>query len=147
MASRVKGIEIEGLAELQKALSGLPKELEANVVRTIARKPGNKIITLARRLFTPYDTGITKRTFGILKVTDLKQRFIELGIKGRSLAWIFMSGAFGRVKKSNGASTGDIKPIGNVIEQAAAQMASAATKEMTVDLNKVIVKFLKRHLR
>lgn len=146
MAKRVSGIELEGLDELRRAFKNVPKELEASVIRNIARKPGNKIVSLARKLFTPKDTGVTKRTFGILRVKERTQMFIEIGIKGRSLAWIFMQGAFNRKKKS-GASTGDIKPIGNVIQEAAGKLDSTVSKEMAVNLNKVIARGLKKYLR
>jgi hypothetical protein len=144
--SKVSKIEIQGLDELRKAFKNVPEELEASVIRAIARKPGNKIVSLARKLFKPKDTGVTKRTFGILRVKDNKQKFIEIGIKGRSLAWIFMQGAFNRKKKS-GASTGDIKPIGNVIQEAAGKLESAVTKDIAVDLNKTIARGLKRYIR
>lgn len=145
MAKRVNGIEIEGLQELRKAFNGLPKELEASVIRNIARKPANKIVSLARRLFRFKLTGFTKRSFGILKVKDRRQMFIEVGVKGRSLAWIFMQGAFNRRKKTTGAKTGDIKPIGNVIEEAAGNLDTAILKEMSVDITKIIAKGLKRY--
>lgn len=144
--SKVKGIEIVGLEPLTKAFKHLPAEFEASVVRNIARKPANRIVSLARRLFKPKDTGVTKRTFGILRVQDIRQRFLEIGVKGRSLAWIFMQGAIGRKKKS-GASTGDIRPIGNVIHEAGDQLSSTITKEMAVDLNKILVRGLKKYLR
>ena len=101
---KVDKIEIVGLEPLTKALKNLPQEVEASVIRNVARKPANKIVSLARKLFPVKRTGVTKRTFGILKVKDRKQRFLEIGIKGKSLAWIFMQCAFGREKKS-GAST------------------------------------------
>lgn len=140
--SKVKGIEIVGLEPLLKGLGNLEKELAPTIIRNVARKPANKIVSAARRLFTPKDTGVTKRTFGILKVKDSNQRFLEIGVKGRSLAWIFMLGTMGRKKKS-GPSTGDIKPIGNVIWKAADQVNSAVTKEIAVDLNKIIAKGLR----
>ena len=146
MASKVKGIEIVGLEPLLKALGSLEGELAPTIIRNIARKPANKVVSLARKLFTIKVTGVTKRTFGILRVEDMSQRFVEVGVKGQSLAWIFMSGAFGRKKKS-GAETGDIKPLGNVIFKAADNLESSITKEMAVDLNKTIAKALKRHLR
>jgi hypothetical protein len=144
--SKVSKIEIQGLDELRKAFKNVPEELEASVIRAIARKPGNKIVSLARKLFKPKDTGVTKRTFGILRVKDRKQKFIEIGIKGRSLAWIFMQGAFNRKKKS-GASTGDIRPIGNVIQEAAGKLQTVVTKEIAVNLNKTIARGLKRYMR
>jgi len=144
--AKVKGIEIVGLEPLLKGLGGMEKDLAPTIIRAVARKPSNKIVSLARKLFTPKDTGVTKRTFGILKVSDRNDRFVEIGVKGRSLAWIFMLGAWGRQKKS-GASTGDIKPIGNVIEKAASQLETLVTKEIAVDLNKVIARGLRNHLR
>lgn len=142
--AKVAKVEILGLRELQNAFKGLPKELEASVIRNVARKPANKIVSLARKMFKLRKTGATKRTFGILKVKDLKQKFLEIGIKGRSLAWIFMQGATGRKKKS-GASTGDIKPIGNVIQEAAGSLDKVATKEMSVDLTKIIARGLRKY--
>jgi hypothetical protein len=146
MSKRVSKIEIQGLDELQRAFKNVPQELEASVIRTIARKPANKIVSLARKLFKPKDSGATKRSFGILKVQDRRQKFIEIGVKGRSLAWIFMLGAYGRKKKS-GANTGDIKPIGNVIQEAAGKLDETVSKEMVVDINKVIVRGLRKYLR
>ncbi len=144
--AKVKGVKIEGLEPLMRAFEGLPNEFKASVVRNIARKPAGRIVTLARRLFTPKDTGATKRTFAILPVKNLSQMFLEIGVKGRSLAWIFMKGATSR-QKSSGAKTGTIEPLGMVHEQAAEQIGQRVTKEYTVDLNKIIVKYWKRHLR
>jgi hypothetical protein len=144
MSKKFTGIEIKGLEPLQQAFKHLPAEFEASVVRNIARKPGNKVVSLARKLFTVKDTGVTKRTFGILRVRNKKQRFIEIGVKGRSLAWIFMKGAFDRKKKS-GAKTGDIKPLGNVIKRAGQMLAGTVTKEMTIDFNKVIVQAWRKY--
>jgi hypothetical protein len=145
--SKVKGIEIEGLTELRKAFEGIPKEVEASVVRNIARKPSNKIISVARHLL-PSDSGVTARSLGILKVKDRKQMFVELGIKaGRSLAYIYMFWkGHGRVKKT-GESTGKIKPTGNVIERAADKLRNTTMREMAVDISKVIAKAFKRHAR
>jgi hypothetical protein len=144
--AKVKGIEIVGLEPLLKGLGSLEEELAPTIIRNVARKPANKIVSLARKLFTIKDTGVTKRTFGILKVKDRKQRFLEIGVKGRSLAWIFMLGAKDREKKS-GAETGNIKPIGNVIWKAADKLETSVTKEMAVDLNKVIARSLRKYLR
>lgn len=144
--SKVNGIELVGLEPLLKGLGNLEKELAPTIIRNIAKKPGNKVVSLARKLFTPKVTGITKRTFGILRVKDRTQRYIEIGIKGRSLAWIFMLGAFGR-KKKDGSDTGDIRPIGNVIVKAANQLANSVTKEMSVDLNRTIARGLKKYLK
>jgi hypothetical protein len=147
MSNQVKGIQIEGLEELQKAFKGLPAELEASVIRNVARKPANRIVSLARQMFTPKDTGKTKRSIAILRVKDLKQRFIEIGIKGRSLAYIYFFGGGERYKYSTGTSTGKIKPTGNVVEKAADQLASSITKEFQVDITKVIEKGLKKYLK
>lgn len=144
MTKQVKGIEIVGLEPLLKSLGSLENELAPTIIRNVARKPANKIVSLARKYFTIKDTGVTKRTFAILPVKDRTQRFLEVGIKGRSLAWIFMLGAYDRKKKSTGAETGDIKPIGNVIFKAADNLDSTVTKEMAVNLNKVIAKAIKR---
>ena len=144
--SRVDKIEIIGMSELTIALKNLPKEVEASAIRAVARKPANKIVSLARKMFTPKDTGGTKRTFGILKVKDKTQKYIEIGIKGRSLAWVFMLGAFDR-KKSTGEKTGTISPIGNVIQKAASSAGSSSLKEMSVDLNKILARGLKKYLK
>lgn len=146
MSKRVSGIEIEGLTELRKAFENVPKEVEASVIRNIARKICNKIVSLARKLFTIKKTGFTKRSFGILKVKDRNQKFLEVGVKGRSLAWIFMIGAKDREKKS-GAETGDIKPLGNVIQEAGGRLENSGVREMKVDLTKTIMKAFKRYAR
>lgn len=145
--AKVSGIEIEGIAELRKAFSNVPKEVEASVIRNIARKPANRIVSMARKLFKFKKSGFTKRSFGVLKVRDAKQKFLEVGIKGRSLAWIFMQGAYSRKKKSTGAETGDIAPIGNVIQDAAGNLGSSVTKEMSIDLTKTIAKAIKKYAR
>jgi hypothetical protein len=145
--AKTSKIEIEGLGPLLKSLGGLQNELAPTIIRNVARKPANKIVSLARKMFTPKETGTTKRTFGILKVRDKAQKFLEIGIKGRSLAWIFMLGATSRTKKSNGANTGDIQSIGNVIQEAAGSLGSGVMKEMSVDLNKVIAKGIKKFKR
>jgi hypothetical protein len=144
---KVSGIEIQGLIELRKAFENVPKEVEASVIRNIARKPANKIVALARKKFKFKKSGITKRSFGVLRVKDRKQKFLEVGIKGRSLAWIFMQGASNRKKKSTGAKTGDIKPLGNLIQEAAGSLGSSITREMSVDLTKTIAKAIKKYAR
>jgi len=145
MATKVSGIEVEGLKELRSAFAHLPQEVDASVIRNIARKPANKIVSLARKRFKYKKSGFTKRSFGVLKVKDRRQKFVEAGIKGRSLAWIFMHGAFNRRKKSTGAETGDIKPLGNLIQEAAGSLESSIAKEISVDLTKVIAKAIKKY--
>lgn len=145
--SKVKGIELQGLEPLLKAFKNMPDDVGPSVIRNIARKPANRIVSLARKLFTLKDTGVTKRTFGILKVKDKRQKFLEIGVKGRSLAWIFMLGAKDRKKDSTGAETGDIKPIGNVIWKAADSLGGSATKEIAVDLNKILARSFRKYAR
>lgn len=140
----VSKIEIVGLKDLTKCLEHLPQEVNASGIRNVARKPANKIVSLARKLFTYKDTGVTKKSFGILKVKDQKQTFLEIGVKGRSLAWIFMLGAKNRQKKS-GAGTGDIAPIGNVIQKAAGDIGKSGLSEMEVDLTKAIAKAVRKY--
>ena len=144
--AKVKGIEIQGMDELVKMLDGMDKELSASVIRNVARKPANRVVAAARRLFPYRKSGATKRTFGILKINNKGQRFLEVGVKGRSLAWIFMSGAKNRKHKKTGKQTGDIKPIGNILWDAASQ-SQEATKEIATDINKVISKYINRKRR
>lgn len=147
MAKKVSGIEIEGLDELRILFKKMPEEVDASVVRNIARKPANKIVSLARKLFTRKDSGASKRSIGILKVKNLKQKFLEIGIKGRSLAyiWMFWKG-IERHKESTGASTGELKvPLGNVVQEAAGQLQSETMREMKIDITKTLAKAVKRY--
>ena len=144
--AKVKGIEIQGLNELMRAFDNVPKEVGPSVIRNVARKPANRVVAIARKLFPFKDTGTTKRSFGILKVSDKMQKFLEVGVKGRSLAWIFMSGASNRQKES-GASTGDIRPIGNILFDAAEQASGVQKELQQVELSKVIAKAFKRYVR
>lgn len=144
--AKVKNIEIQGMQQLTKMLDGMDKELSASVIRNVARKPANRVVSTARKLFPYRKTGTTKRTFGILKLANKAQRYLEIGVKGRSLAWIFMSGATNRKQKKTGRETGDIKPIGNILFDAAEQ-SQGITKEIAVDLNKVIAKYINRKAR
>jgi hypothetical protein len=143
---KVKGIEIQGLEEVKRALSEVPGALNASATRNIVRKPANKIAAFARKLFTVKDTGKSKRSLKILKVRDKKQTFLEIGVSGRSLAWIFMLGAKDR-QKTSGASTGDIQPIGNVIKEAGDKMRSETLEMIAKDCKAVIEKVLKKYLR
>jgi hypothetical protein len=136
-------IEIKGLKELMQAFKEMPKEVGPSVVRSIARKPANKVASIIRSLFPFKNTGKTKRSFGIRRVKSTLQMFLEVGIKGKSLAYIFIAGAKDRRKKS-GASTGNIEPLGNIVEKAA-EMAVGIPKEMEVELSKVIAKAFKRY--
>jgi ethanolamine utilization microcompartment shell protein EutL len=147
MARKVSGIQIEGLEELQRAFKNVPEEVNASVIRNIARKPANKVVSLARKMFTIKKSGASKRSLGILKVKNNKQKFIEIGIKGRSLAYIFMFWKGMERKKKSGASTGEIKPVGNVIQEAAGQLQSQVNKEISVDITKVIAKAIKRYAK
>jgi hypothetical protein len=138
-------IEIIGLKDLMKAFDGLPKEIGPSVIRNIARKPANKVTSIARSLFKFIKTGYSKRTIGVKRVKDRMQPYLEVGIKGRSLVPIFIKGAKGRKRKS-GAKTGDIKPIGNIITEAA-DKGLMLNKEMAVDLSKHIARSLKRYIK
>jgi hypothetical protein len=139
-----KGIEVIGIKELNNVLLGIPDAVAPSITRNILRKPANKIVSQARKDFKIKDTGATKRSIGLLKVRDRKQRFIEIGIKGRSLAWIFMLGAKNR-KKRSGANTGSIKAIGNVIQIAAEKIKSQVMEMIAADHSKTIEKVLKKH--
>jgi hypothetical protein len=138
-------IEIKGLSELIKAFDGLPRDVAPSVVRNIARKPANRIVSMIRKLFPFKKTGATKRSFGIKKVKNRLQMFLEVGIKGRSLAPIFIMGAKDRRRKS-GAETGSIPSIGNIVEEGA-EKAIGVSKELEIDLSKHIEKSLRKHLR
>lgn len=142
--NKVRGIEIQGIEELRKAFANVPKEIEASVIRNIARKPGNKIISLARHLL-PANTGQSARSLGFLKISDPKQTFIELGIKGRSLAYIFMFWKDKERFKDSGASTGRISSPGNVIDRAARQLQNSTIREMKIDITRTIAKAFKRY--
>lgn len=131
-------IELKGMEDLQKAFRGIPGDLEPTLVRAVARKPLNKIISQARKLFTRRDTGASKRSLGILPVKDRRQKFLEGGVKGKSLAYIWMFFKGGDRKKKTGQSTGSITPVGNVVEEAANQLGSSALKELSVDLNSIL---------
>jgi hypothetical protein len=143
---KVSKVELVGLDGLLRAFRKMPEEVGASTVRNIARKPANKIVSLARKLFTVKKSGASKRSIGILKVKNLKQMYIEIGIKGRSLANIFMFWkGIERHKDSTGASTGEIDGVGNVVQEAAGQLGDMATKEIAVDITKNLAKTLKRY--
>jgi hypothetical protein len=145
MSKQVKGIEIQGMDELVQMLNGMDDALSASVIRNVARKPASKVVSEARKLFPYRKTGVTKRTFGILKIQDKRQRFLEVGVKGKSLAWIFMMGAHERETKS-GKETGSIQGIGNILWEAAAS-AQDVTKELAVNLNNVLKQYVRRKAR
>jgi hypothetical protein len=140
-------IELDGqeFKDLIKMLDEIPGELGPSAVRAVARKPGNRIVAMIRKLFTRKDTGISKRSFGILPVKDKKQRFIEVGIKGKSLAYIWLFFKGGERKKDSGASTGRIKPFGNLFEKAAEMLGSTVMKDMQVNLNSIIKRVMRKH--
>jgi hypothetical protein len=138
-------IELVGMEELQKALRNLPGEMEPSLIRNVARKPGSRIISTARKLFTRKDTGASKRSLAILPVKDKSQRFIELGVKGRSLAFIWMFWKGKPREKKSGASTGEITPLGNVVEEAASQVGSSVVKELEVNLNSLMKRILRKY--
>lgn len=144
--SKVKGIEIDGLKELQRALSEVPAAIAPSVIRNISRKPAAKIVSVVKKSFKPKDTGKTKRSFGVLKISNRKQTFVEVGVKGRSLAWIFMKGTGDR-KKKNGASTGSIEPLGNLLHKALESCKSEAVSIMMANYRGVIDKVLKKYYR
>jgi hypothetical protein len=144
--SKVKGIELKGLPEVKKALSQVPEAINASATRNIVRKTANKIAAYARKLFTIKDKGATKRSLKVLKVRDKRQKFLEIGVSGRSLAWIFMLGAKDRKKKS-GAETGSIQPIGNVIHKAGEDMREQALSMIASDYKRVIDKVIKKYFR
>jgi hypothetical protein len=144
----ISEIKIEGLEELQKAFKNLPQELEASVIRNIAKRPANRIVSKARELASyllPFRN--SKRAFAILPIKDNKQKFVEVGIKGRSLAYIFMFSRGVERHKGSGSSTGTIKSVGNLIQRAAGELEADGTREMNVELSKVIAKAFKRYVK
>ena len=145
---KIESVELVGLKELQTAFKMVPEEVNASVIRNIARKPANKIIAKARELvdyLTPVTDG--KKQIGVLRVKNVKQKFIEIGIKGKSWLYVFMFSKGQERHKDSGASTGVIKPVGNLIQEAAGQVDSEVLKEMQVDITKTIAKAIKRYAK
>jgi hypothetical protein len=145
MSKGVTKIELVGLEPLLKGLKNLPVDLEPSIIRAVARKPANKILSKIRELASyllPFSN--SKRMFGILPVKDLRQKFVEIGVKGRSLAYIFMFSKGQERKKKSGSETGTIKPVGNLIQMAADEVGQSVVKEMKIDLSQAIARSLRR---
>lgn len=148
MAKQISGIQIDGLQELQAAFKNLPEEVNASVIRNVARKPAGKVVSKAREIagyLLPMSD--TKRIFKILKVKDLKQKFIEVGISGKSFAYIFMFSKNRNRKKKSGENTGTIKPVGNIVQMAAGEVDGTVMREMNIELSKTIAKAIKRYVK
>lgn len=133
-------VEIIGLDKLQRALRGLPVEVRAPVLRDIARKPAGRAASLARQLFPYGDSGATIRTIGVTKVRDQRQTFVEVGFRGRSLGYIYISGS-----TIHRRLRGTIKGTPWLFERAGNMLKGSLKKDLNIDLSKVIARYLRRY--
>ncbi len=130
-------VEIQGLDTLKLALRSLPENLRPAVLRDIARKPASKAASVSRQLFPYGDSGKTARTIGTLKVKNSKQTFVEVGFRGRSLGYIYVSkNVISRDKR------GTIKGTPWLFKRAGTMLG---TRELKTDVSKVIGKHFRKY--
>ena len=133
-------VEIQGLDQLKRALTSLPQNMQAPVLRDIARKPAAKAAGIARRLFPYGSTGKTARTIGTLKVKNSKQPFVEVGFRGRSLGYIYVSKSVINRKKR-----GSIKGTPWLFHRSGDMISGETTRELRADLGKVIARHFRKY--
>lgn len=135
-------VEIQGLDKLQETFRMLPSELRPVILQAVARKAATPIVREARHL-VPQDTGKTAKSVGVLRVRNRMQPYVEVGFKGKSLGYIYLTGAKNRHTKK-GAYRGDIEKIPNPFHRAADHVGENVKKEMNLDLSKVIARALRK---
>ncbi len=131
-------VEIIGLDKLQRMLATLAPELKPPVLREIARKPAQRAASIARNLFPYGSTDKTTRSIGTLKVKNSKQTFVQVGFRGRSKGYIFISKDV--IHRKN---RGSIKGTPWLFHRAGDLIGSIGKSELKADISKVIA----RHFR
>jgi len=134
-------VEIIGLDNLKAALNrSIPAELRPGILRAIATKPAQRGAAIARALFPYGNTGRTVRTIGVIKVKNPKQPYVEVGFRGQSLGYIYISAPVINRKKR-----GSVKGTPWLFGRAGDQIKSSGKSEMKVDMSRAIAKALKKH--
>lgn len=133
-------VEIQGLDNLKQALSSLPKELQPAILRAIAQRPAQRAAALARALFPYGNTGKTARTIGVIKVKDARQPYVEVGFRGQSLGYIYVSAPVIERKKR-----GSIKGVPWLFHRSGEQMEGTIKRGMSVDISKKIAQNLRKY--
>lgn len=132
-------VEIQGLDKLKAALKTLPQEMRAATLRDIARKPAAVAAGQARKLFPYGSSGKTVRTIGTLKVKDNRQTYVQVGFRGRSLGYIYISkNVIQRNKR------GSIKGTPWLFHRAGDMVTAEGTRMLRTDLGKVMARHLKK---
>ena len=132
-------VEIQGMEQLKRALTSLPKEMRAPILRDVARTPAAKAASIARKLFPYGDTGKTVRTIGILKVKNPMQTFLEIGFSGRTFGYIYVSRNI--ISRQN---RGSIKGTPWLFHRAGEMITAEGTRQMRMDLGKVMARHFKK---
>lgn len=133
-------VEIVGLDKLKRALVSIPQDMRAPILRDIARKPASQAAGIARRLFPYGNTGKTVRTIGVLKVKNGRQPYVEVGFRGRSLGYIYISkSTIQRAKR------GTIKGTPWLFHRSGDMIMSSAKRQMKVELGGVIARHLRKY--
>lgn len=133
-------VEIQGLDNLKAALKSLPPSMQPAILRAIATKPAQRASALARALFPYGDTGRTARTIGVIKVKNPKQPYVEVGFRGQSLGYIYISGP-----QINREKRGSIKGVPWLFHRSGDQMEGTITRELKVDLSRKIAQQFKKY--
>jgi hypothetical protein len=134
-------VEIIGLENLKAALTrSIPAELRPALLRAIATKPAQRAAAIARALFPYGSTGRTVRTIGVMKVKNAKQPYVEVGFRGQSLGYIYVSKAVITRKKR-----GSVKGTPWLFHRAGDRIEGTGKNEMKVDISRAIAKSLKKH--
>jgi hypothetical protein len=132
-------VEIQGLDQLKRALTSLPQNMQAPILRDISRTPAAKAASIARKLFPYGNSGKTARTIGTLKVKNAKQTFMEVGFRGRSLGYIYISkNVISRKKR------GSVKGTPWLFHRSGDMITAEGTRQMRMDLGKVMARHFKK---
>lgn len=134
-------VEIQGLDNLKAALmKSIPAEMRPGLLRAIATKPAQRAASIARALFPYGETGRTARTIGVMKVKNAKQPYVEVGFRGQSLGYIYVSSPLiSRTKR------GSVKGVPWLFHRAGDQIEGGAKNELKLDLSKAIARGLRKH--
>jgi hypothetical protein len=133
-------VEIIGLENLKAALKSLPLEMRAPTLRAIATKPAQRAAAIARALFPYGKSGRTARTIGVMKVRDKRQPYVEVGFRGQSLGYIYVSKNVVTRKKR-----GSVKGVPWLFHRSGDRIEGGTKNELKVNLTRVMARQLKRY--
>lgn len=134
-------IEIVGLDRLVNGIRSIPNDLRPFVIRGIAAKPAQRAARKARTLLPIGDSGKTASSIGVLRVRNPKQTYVEVGFRGRSVGYIYIS-----KDTIHRANRGDVKGFPWLFRRAGESLGEIK-REMAYDFSQLFARTFKRAIR